>query len=316
MSRILNALRQSPEEASFQNSPPIGSMLADAETVLADTESVLGADSVVANASREHLNGLGSVPSIQPAVTPQSRIEALTNPDDFAAEQFRVLAARLQHLAEMRSLKTLLVTSPSFREGKSLVCLNLAVTLARRSGKKVLLVEGDLRKPALCKMLGLPPRRGLTDWVQSNEPLTNFLCRVADLNLWLLPAGESCDQHLEAIQSARLRELPDHAAKHFDWIVIDSSPLLVADSGILSRLADGTLVVVRQESAQKKSVQKSLASLERVLGFVLNDASSINPRDYDQYYTPAKTNGNGTGRKMPSEMPRAPAGSNGNAVAS
>jgi len=295
MSRILNTIRQLPKEAPCE----ISSSMAD----------------VLDEPSIPPLEALGSVSSVQPVVVPQSRIEAFTHPNDFAAEQFRVLGTRLQHLAEMRALKTLLVTSASFREGKSLVSLNLAVTLAQRAGKKVLLVEGDLRKPALCNMLGLPPLRGLSDWAQSEEPLTNFLCRVNDLDLWLLPAGESCDHPLAAIQSQRLRELPTHAAKHFDWIVIDSSPLLVADASILSRLADGTLVVVRQENTQKKSLQKSLASLERVLGFVLNDATSIDPRAYDQYYRPARTNGNGTGRKTPATPPSR-ASNEVNAVAS
>src|ERR1700683_850437 len=296
MSRILNTLRQLPKEAPCDISSSIADVLDDAVS--------------------PPLDALGSVSSIQPVVEPQSRIEAFTHPNDFAAEQFRVLGTRLQHLAEMRALKTLLVTSASFREGKSLVSLNLAVTLAQRAGKKVLLVKGDLRKPALCNMLGLPPLRGLSDWAQSEEPLTNFLCRVTDLDLWLLPAGESCAHPLAAIQSQRLRELPTHAAKHFDWIVIDSSPLLVADASILSRLADGTLVVVRQENTQKKSLQKSLASLERVLGFVLNDATSIDPRAYDQYYRPARTNGNGTGRKTPSTPPSTAGSNDVNAVAS
>jgi protein-tyrosine kinase len=271
MSRILDALKRSNEETTPEGSTP-----------MADALVRPGGPTLV---------GLDSVPSVQPALTPLSRIEALSNPNNFGAEQFRVLGARLQHLAQTRSLKTLLVTSASFQEGKSLVSLNLAITLARRAGKKVLLVEGDLRKPALCQMLGLPPLRGVSDWVQSDEPFTNFLCRVADLDLWLLPAGGSCAQPLEAIQSPRLRELPTQAAGHFDWIVIDSAPLLVADSSILSRLADGTLVVVRQERTQKKGLQKSLASLERVLGFVLNDAASMDPNGYHHYYMPARTNG-------------------------
>jgi capsular exopolysaccharide synthesis family protein len=293
MSRLLNALRHAGEE-TISESSPMGEVRAQTGSPLPDT--------------------LGSVSSVQPSIAPQSRIEALTHPDDFAAEQFRVLSARLQHLAEMRSLKTLLVTSASFREGKSLVSLNLAITLARRAGNKVLLVEADLRKPALCQMLGLLPLRGLSDWVRSDQPLTDFLYRVADLDLWLLPAGESCEQPLAAIELLRSRDLPTQVGRRFDWIVIDSTPLLVADASLLSRQADGTLVVVRQDSTQKKSLQKSLASLERVLGFVLNDATSVDPHDYAQYYTPAKTNGNGNGRKVPSEMR---AGSNGvNAVAS
>lgn len=291
MSRILNALRESPEVESHN---PFSSM-----------------DDVLIEPIIRPLEGLDSMSSVHPSIAPESRIEVLTHPNDFAAEQFRVLGARLQHLAETRSIKTLLVTSASFREGKSLVSLNLAITLAQRAGKKILLVEGDLRKPALCPLLGLPALPGLSDWVQSDKPLANFLQRVGDLNLWLLPAGELRDRPLTTIQSPRLRELPAQAAKHFDWIVIDSSPLLVADSGILSRLVDGTLVVVRQESTQKKSIQKSLASLEGVLGFVLNDATGITPREYDQYYVSAKRNGNGNGPspKVPPQ-PKHPAHSN------
>jgi protein-tyrosine kinase len=183
------------------------------------------------------------------------------------------------------------VTSATFREGKSLVSLNLAISLAQRSGKKVLLVEGDLRKPALCNMLGLPRLRGFSDWLHSELPLTDFLCRLVGLDLWLLPAGETRERPLADAQSVRLNELPKQADKHFDWIVVDSSPLLVADASVLSRMADGTLVVVRQGSTEKKALQRSLPSLEKVLGFVFNDASSINPRDYKHYYSPAKPNG-------------------------
>jgi len=297
MSRILNTLRQSSKDTTCPVPSPM--------------------DEVFDDPGSPPVESLGSVSSVQPLIVPQSRIEAFTHPNDFAAEQFRMLGTRLQHLAETRALKTLLVTSASFREGKSLVSLNLAVTLAQRAGKKVLLVEGDLRKPALCQMLGLPPLRGLSDWAPSGEPIANFLCRLTDLDLWFLPAGESRAHPLAAIQSQRLRELPTQAAAHFDWIVIDSSPMLVADASILSRLADGTLIVVRQENTEKKSLQKSLASLERVLGFVLNDATSINPRGYDQYYRPARANGNGAGRKTPSAMPAPSSGANGvNAVAS
>jgi protein-tyrosine kinase len=286
MSRLLSALHLSAEEVSCKEFSLEEVVLE--EMPVEDEPAPLRRDLP--------LNGLSSVFSVQPSICPDSRLEALTNPGDFAAEQFRVLGARLEHLAETRSLKTLLVTSTSFREGKSLVSLNLAISLAQRSGKKVLLVEGDLRKPALCNMLGLPRLRGFSDWLHNEQPLTEFLCRLAGMDLWLLPAGETCDRPLSDAQSARLNELPKQADKHFDWIVIDSSPLLVADASVLSRVADGTLVVVRQGSTEKKALQRSLPSLERVLGFVFNDASSINPRDYKHYYSPAKPNAGAPGR--------------------
>ncbi|MGA8213711.1 MAG: CpsD/CapB family tyrosine-protein kinase [Candidatus Sulfotelmatobacter sp.] len=297
MSRILNAPRQSAGETASKVLPPT--------------------DKVLTQPASTSLDGLSSVSSIEPSIAQQSRVEALTHPNEFAAEQFRMLGARLRHLAETRLLKMLLVTSASFREGKSLVSLNLAITLAQRAGKKVLLVEADLRKPALCQMLGLPPLCGLSDWVQSDEPLTNFLRRVTDLNLWLLPAGESCAEPLSIIESLRLHDLPTQAGRQFDWIVIDSPPLLVTDASILSRMADGTLVVVRQECTQKKSLQKTLASLERVLGFVLNDATSVDPHGYYHYYTPPQNRGKRRHAKASVREAPASAGSNGgNAIAS
>lgn len=276
------------------------------DTLLQSQDEIMGeraADAMIESFDRPKAPspGLGSVPSFEPSVAPESRIEALTNPDEFPAEQFRALGARLQQLAERRPLKTVLVTSASFREGKSLVSVNLAITLARRAGKRVLLVEGDLRKPVLGRMLGLPPRKGLSDWIRCQEPLTNFLCRIADLDLWFLPAGDSCAQPVEALQSPRIREFIDQASRLFDWILVDSAPLVVADPSILSRVVDGTLIVVRQESTQKKALQKSLGALEKVLGFVLNDATSVDPHGYRQHYMPVGTNGNGADRKPHSD---------------
>ena len=247
--------------------------------------------------------GVASVPSFRPVIPPESRIEAFTNPDSFAAEQFRVLGARLRHVAETRPLKAVLLTSASFQEGKSLVCLNLAVTLAKRAHMRVLVVEGDVRKPALSNMLGLPRLRGLSDWIACKEPLTNFICRITDLDLWLLPAGNSCSQPLELVQSPRMRELVSQTREEFDWVLMDSAPLLVSDASILSRLADGTLVVVRQERTHKRVLQRSLGAVEKLLGFVLNDCATRDPRGYEQHYPQGATNGNGASRpKAPSDV--------------
>jgi capsular exopolysaccharide synthesis family protein len=248
---------------------------------------------------KTELPGLQSVPSFNLSLANGNRIEAFTNPYSFAAEQFRVLSARLQQLSNAHPLKTILITSADFQEGKSLVCLNLAVTFAKRANKKVLVIEGDVRKPALARMLGLPRLTGLSDWMGSNEPLTEFLCRAANLDLWLLPAGSSCDQPLELVQSPRMRELIGQASNQFDWIVMDSAPLTVADASILSRLADGTLIVARHERTHKKALQNSLGSLEKLVGFVLNDSAGSDARGYDQYYKDGRSRGNGASGSKP-----------------
>jgi capsular exopolysaccharide synthesis family protein len=280
MSRFFNALLQVRQETEPESAPAMSAL------------DLLGR-------SEGELSGLQSVSSFHPSLPGVSRIEALTNPHGFAAEQFRLLAARLQHLSETHPLKTILITSASFQEGKSLVCLNLAVTLAKRAHKKVLVIEGDVRKPALGDMLGLPRVTGLTDWMERDQPLTEFLCRVANLDLWLLPAGSSCEQPLELMQSSRMRELIGQATTQFDWVLIDSAPLTVADASILSRLADGTLVVVRQERTHKKDLLNSLSTMEKVVGFVLNDCASRDPRGYEQYYAGVRSHGNGASSGKP-----------------
>jgi len=274
MSRLFDALRRSQEELSPESAP------------IASAFELLGRPEKAAPEFE-------AAPSFHFAADANSRLEALTNPYSFAAEQFRVLAAHLQRLSETTGAKTVLLTSASFQEGKSLVCLNLAITLAKRSRKKVLLIEGDVRKPALSRMLGLPRISGLSECVEKSEPFAEFVCRVSELDLWFLPAGASCDHPLELVQSPRFRQLLEEAREQFDWVLIDSAPLLVADASILSRLADGTLVVVRNDKTQKQALQNSLTGLEKLLGFVLNDCAGIKPHGYDQYYAYVPRNGNG-----------------------
>jgi capsular exopolysaccharide synthesis family protein len=299
MSRLLDALQQSKRETGVDSLPQTDDFLERdstvAEVVEHPTGPAHGMRAVPADAYRTEA-GVPAVVSLS-ALMPESRVEALTTPNSFAAEQFRTLGARLHHLAERRNLKTILVTSDSFQEGKTLICLNLAVTLAKRSGRKVLLIEADLRKPALMSTLGVQSLPGMSDWVRSDERLTNFIYQVGNLNLWTLPAGNQCEHPLEIVQSARMRELVEEGRDQFDWVLIDSAPLLVADANVLSRLADGTLIVVRQTHTRRKRLQQSMKGIENALGFVLNDASAADPSGYDHYYySPVKVNGNGNGR--------------------
>jgi Mrp family chromosome partitioning ATPase len=135
---------------------------------------------------------------------------------------------------------------------------------------------------------------------------------MSELELWFLPAGDSCDHPLELVQSPRMRHLLEEVREQFDWVLIDSAPLLVADASILSRLADGTLVVVRNDATQKQVLQDSLTGLEKLLGFVLNDCAGIKPHGYEQYYAYAPGNGNGhsvagPAQQSPAQQSPAPA---------
>jgi len=144
-------------------------------------------------------------------------------------------------------------------------------------------------------------------WKDSNAVISNYVYRINDLPLWLLPAGGRFDQPGDVLQSARFSEAFTQLAGSFDWIVVDSTPLLpMADPNIWNRLVDGTLLVVREGVAPIKALKKGLASLDnpKLIGVVLNGASEFDRVNYyDQYYaaTPRRANGNSSAKGKDSE---------------
>jgi len=224
---------------------------------------------------------------MQPPLT--SRLVAWTDPNSLGAEKFRALAVRLDDMRKQHELNSLQVTSSVINEGKTFVSGNLGVTLAKYSGFKTLLIEGDLHRPTLASMFGLKDLRGLSDWWSGpDQDIGRFLIEFAGTGLWFLPAGKACDRPSEILRSARLAEAFAQLAGQFDWIVVDSTPMLpVIDANLWSRLVDGTLLVVREGLAPLKALKKGLQSLDhpKLIGVVVNEASEFDQVDYaGQYY--------------------------------
>ncbi len=233
---------------------------------------------------------LSKLKRINVTATPTSRLVALTSEKALGAEKFRVLGARLSNIRLSSKLNILQVTSSVVGEGKTLTSVNLAMTLARRFDQKVLLAEGDLRKPAVCKMLGLSMKPGIGEWWDHPEiPVTDYILRIGDTGMCLLPAGDVA-QPASVLQSQRIADLFQELARQFDWVIIDTPPLLpMADSNLWSRISDGTLMVVRKGVVSRTALKKAVESLDnpRMVGVVLNDASDYDRVNYyDQYYTP------------------------------
>ena len=128
--------------------------------------------------------------SVQVAPTPNSRLESLTSTESLGGgEKFRFLGVRLRQLQQERSLKKLLVTSTLSEEGKTTVSANLAATLARRKQQKVLLLEGDLRRPTQAQLFGARPA-GLSEWLQSGTRTAGNIYHLDGPGFWLMPAGQ------------------------------------------------------------------------------------------------------------------------------
>ena len=274
MSRIFEALQRSESERAGFTFPEPASLPAE---LLEHEEKATRSD-------------IGEFPVLQILSAPASRLVSLTDKEGQGAEQFRFLGVRLRQLQQTRSLKRLLITSTLPEEGKSMVSGNLAATLARRKQQKVLLLEGDLRRPVQAQMFSGHRMPGLSEWLQSGSRTVNNIYFLEGPGFWLMPAGSPPDNPLELMQTARLAELLDQLSSWFDWVVIDSPPILpLADTSVWSRVADGILLVVREGKSEKRQVQRGLAALEpgRLLGVVVNSCKDTDHEDYYARYSPA-----------------------------
>ncbi len=227
--------------------------------------------------------------SIMAQPPPAARLVAWTEPNSLGAEKFRALVVRLDHMRKQHELKSVQVTSSVINEGKTFVSANLAVTLAKYSGAKTLLIEGDLHRPTLASLFGLKELPGLGDWwLASGQDIARFLIHLTGTGLWFLPAGKSCDRPSDILRSAQIAAAFSELTSRFDWIVVDSTPMLpVIDANLWSRMVDGTLLVVREGVAPLKAIKNGLQSLDhpKLIGVVVNGASEFGRTDYDgQYY--------------------------------
>jgi capsular exopolysaccharide synthesis family protein len=229
--------------------------------------------------------------SITYDVSAQDDLVCVADAGSLAAEKFRFLGVRLRHLRRDRSLKKVLVTSTIPQEGKSTVAANLACVLAQKANQRVLLLEGDVRRPSISTLFGLREKKGLCDWLWHKEANISNVYRLEGPNFWILPAGNSPANPLDLLQSSRLPILMDQAAELFDWIIVDSPPVLpLADTSVWSRLADGILLVVRQGITQKRQLQRGIEALDekKLIGALLNCCQSSSTADNYYYYPPSK----------------------------
>jgi capsular exopolysaccharide synthesis family protein len=214
-----------------------------------------------------------------------NRLVCITDSESLAAEKFRFLSIRLQHLRRDRSLKRVLITSTLPQEGKSTVSANLACTLARKKQQRILLVEGDVRRPSLSPLFGVGKLPGICQWHQGEPDIKKSVYHLDSLNLWFLPAGSSPSNPLDVLQSGKLASAMDRLAEIFDWVIIDSPPVMpLADTSVWMRWAEGILLVTRQGISEKQQLQRGLEAIEskKLIGAVLNGSRRSSRQDY--YY--------------------------------
>jgi len=280
MMSVATAVFESPREQGAPKPPAIEEPLPEIpltpeQNLAVEVPQVVPAD--------EAGNRYPTFPSLEVSVAPGSRLVFFTQPESLAAEKFRFLGVRLRQIRQNRTLKKVLVTSTIPEEGKSLVSVNLAGVLARRK-ERVLLIEGDLRRPTSADQLGLGRLAGLAEWLQGGLDAASNIYHLEGPGFWIMPAGAPPANPLELMQSGRLSKLMSQLATLFDWIIVDSPPLLpLADTTVWSRLTDGTLLVVREGKTEKKPLERGLDAIKKsdLLGVVLNGCTEP---EHDYYY--------------------------------
>ena len=215
------------------------------------------------------------------------RLIVYHRPESLPAEHFKVLRGAIMHPPNNKAIKSVLVTSALENEGKTMVACNLAVSIAQSIDPYVLLIDGDVRRPSVQKMLGLQKSAGLTDYLLSGKPLSNFLTRGLVDKMTVLQSGSSVRNPAEVMTSEKMQHLIEEARNRYAdrLIVIDSPPVnLAAETLVLSKHVDAVIMVVRYGISEKNAVNEAIRKLgkEKIFGIVFN-SFEVTPRKYTYY---------------------------------
>jgi len=218
--------------------------------------------------------------------TPDSRTMLFFNDDDarIGAEEFRTLRSRLYQIREKMPLKRLMVTSALPKEGKSFVAANLAQVMVRQHGRRALVIDADLRNPGMHRHLGAAQSPGLGDYLMGQCDEFAALQRGPMENLFFMPAGKPVGSAPELLSNGRLKLLLQRVEPFFDWIILDTSPVIpVSDATLVAKFCDGILMVVRSNVTPSDMARRAREEFpdKLLLGVVLNGAA---PGEQSKYY--------------------------------
>ncbi len=223
-------------------------------------------------------------PIVQSRLHP--RLILLTDPQTAECEQYRTLRTQLFHAAEKKKTQVVTITSTLAGEGKTSTIINLGLAIAQ-SEKRVLIIDGDLRRPNVAAYLGVQPKTGFGETLRGETNPLDSLFTLENHEMYVLAVSRESANPTELLSSERLVEMIAELRGYFDFILIDSPPVLpFADARLLANQADAVMLVVRAGMAQYETVEKAIEALPaaKMLGVVLNDAEVFEEAGYYDYY--------------------------------
>ena len=215
----------------------------------------------------------------------KSNLVTLTDSKSVAAEAYRTLRTNIQFSSYDQEVRVITVTSSRPAEGKSTVACNMAITFAE-NGKKVLLVDTDLRRPTVHKKFKLPNSLGIVNVIMNMEMLDEVVHHNVIEGLDIITSGVIPPNPSELLGSRKFQRFVDEMRDQYDTIILDSPPLLaVTDAQVLTTLSDGTVVVAQHGVTKKDEISQAKDLLEKVKGNILGVVlSQIPPEDNGYYY--------------------------------
>lgn len=210
------------------------------------------------------------------------------DPLSMISEAFKMCRTNIEFSAIDRELKSICVTSSTQSEGKSITIANLAIAFAQ-IGRRVLLVDADLRRPSVHKLFGLSNRRGLTTMLLAGIRPDDAMQATQIENLTVLTSGPIPPNPAELLMSATMTRFIERALQEYDLVMFDSPPVgAVTDAAILATKVDGMIFVIRAGKVERKQLQRSTELLKQVkanvLGYILNGINASNDDYYHYYY--------------------------------
>lgn len=203
-------------------------------------------------------------------------------------EAYKTLRTNVRFFLRGEGCQRLCITSAAASEGKSITLLNLAISIAK-AGQKVLLIDADMRRPAVARLLVEKASPGLSNVLAGLVDKEEALRKDVYPNLDIIFAGDIPPNPSELLGNERMKDLIESMMPRYDYILVDTPPVnVVSDACIVANLLDGVLLLVRQGRSKKEAVRRAVANLEltgaKILGFILNGLPLAKRKSYGYYY--------------------------------